>query len=148
MSRLNSQETSYSRNLSNTRALIGTHSKSVNNYAKEGNTRQFQLPRDLAVDERTERWKRASASFAVGWGGEREQEWNWLVTNAVRHGWSRSVLAPFPCQSRDAIHGKRKGRLELSPRRVRDLFEQSTSQDLFRAAKAIEIDDCCIMMYQ
>lgn len=54
-----------SRNLSNIHALIGTHSKSVNNYAKEGNARQFQLPRDLAVGERTAAAKR-SASFAIG----------------------------------------------------------------------------------
>lgn len=54
-----------SRNLFNVHTLIGTHSKSVNNYAKEGSTRQFQLPRDPAAGERTAAAKK-SASFAAG----------------------------------------------------------------------------------
>lgn len=58
-----------SRNLSyNIHALIGTHSKSVNNYAKERSTRQFRLPSDPAAGERTAAGeKEPSFFFFRGW---------------------------------------------------------------------------------
>lgn len=95
-----------------------THSKFVNNYAKEGNSRQFRLPKELLSAENDGGGE--AVPFVAERGDERKPEWNWLVTNAVRHGWSRNVLAPFSCLYRDAIHGKRgiRRRIDVSPRRV------------------------------
>lgn len=136
-----------SRNWSNIHTLIGTHSKSVNNYAKEGNTRQFQLPRDPAADEsERQRWKRALLSrLDEEAKGSRNEIGSWLMPfvmddrGTCLHHSRANPATPFTGEKKEESN---------CPLGATSSSQTNTSQDPFRTAKAIEIEDCYITMHQ